>query len=180
LNVIYAGGSLDSLECIVDSLALGHFFLHLFPHEGVPQFVEVQSFSHFKFRHVLVLVGSSLSNLCVAFLAFNPSVYGFFLVFDAFLQLSDAILAISLFFADIVHQTIKDGFGLQFFFLGLAHLLSFDLKDAVFAFGAGFLLGRLDAGSDKVLLHALNHVSVGGLGQGFLVDLVLSLDEGFL
>jgi hypothetical protein len=180
LNVIYAGCSLDSLECIVDSLALGHFFLHLFPHEGVPQFVEVQSFSHFKFRHVFVLVGSSLSNLCVAFLAFNPSVYGFFLVFDAFLQLSDAILAISLFFADIVHQTIKDGFGLQFFFLGLAHLLSFDLKDAVFAFGAGFLLGRLDSGSDKVLLHALNHVSVGGLGQGFLVNLVLSLDEGFL
>jgi len=180
LNVIYAGGSLDRLKCIVDSLALRHFSLHLFPHERVPQLVEVQSLSHFKFRHVLIFVGSSLSDFGVAFLAFDPAVYRFLLVFDALLEFNDAFLAIFLLFADIVHQTIKDGFRLQFIFFGLAHLLRFDLKDAIFAFGARFLLSRLDAGSDEVLLHALNHVSVGGLSQGFLVDLILGLHKRFL
>ena len=72
LDIGHSSRRLNGFEGVVDLRRFSHFFLHLFPHELVPQLLYVESLPHFKFGRIFVLVCSSLSDLLVTFLSLDP------------------------------------------------------------------------------------------------------------
>jgi hypothetical protein len=98
-------------------LRVSHFLFHLLSHESIPQFLNVQVFSHFKLRAIFILIGCCFSNFLISSLSFNSSLNWLFFVLDTFLKFENSFLSVLLFFLDILHQTIKNSFWLKSFFL---------------------------------------------------------------
>jgi len=103
LNICHSSGSLDLLESIINLLRCSHFFFHFLTHKVVPEFVDIEVMAHFKLWWILTLVGSCLSNFLVLSLPFNSATNRLLFVVNAFLELNNSVLSVTLLFLDILH-----------------------------------------------------------------------------
>ena len=180
LNISDTGLGLNSLESIVNLLTGSHFVLHLLSEEDIPEFLDEQVLSHLELRGILILVGSSLSNLLVPPLSLNSLLDTGLLKSDASLQLMDNLLSIPLLLLDVLHQVEEDGSTLESLLLDLSLLLVLQLEDLLLVLKSS-LVGRSgNLGSNEVLLHSLEHVLVALLSEVFLLNLILGLLFRFL
>jgi hypothetical protein len=113
-------------------------------------------------------------------LAFNASLDGLFLVFNAFLELNNSILSVFLFLLDVLHKLVENVFRLELLFFGASVLLELSFENLLLRLKRDFLFRRADFSGDEVLLHALEHVLVLRLGHHLLVDFSVRLLEGVL
>lgn len=73
LNISDLGGSLNVLEGLINLSRVAHFLFHALTHVGVPQFLGVEIFTHFKLGAVLVFVGGVLSDFSVLALTLDTA-----------------------------------------------------------------------------------------------------------
>ena len=116
----------------------------------------------------------------VSLLTLNSSLDRLFFVLDAFLEFDDSVLSVFLFLLNVFHELVKDVLGLEFFLLGASMLGQFSFKDLLLGLKRDFLFGRTNAGSDEVLLHALEHVSVRRLSHHLFVNFGVRLLKSVL
>jgi len=142
--------------------------------------LNIEGLSHLELRGILVLVGSSLSNVLVSLLTLNTSLDGLLLVFDAFLELDDSILSVFLLLLDVLHELVKNVLRLEFLFFGASVEGELSLKDALLGLEGDLLLGGADFGRDEIFLHAFEHVPVSRRDHHLFVDFGVGLLEGVL
>jgi len=168
---------LDLLESVVNAAASLHLLVHLSLHEVVPQLVNVEVVTHLKLSGVFALVGGSFSDLLVLLLTLNSALHGLFLVRDAALELKDALLSITLFFLNILHQVVEDVFGLELGFLGFASTAFLTVEDLALVPKTSLEVVRLDLVRNEVFLHPLEHVEISAFRHVLLVNLVIGLPK---
>jgi len=142
--------------------------------------LNIEGLSHLELRGILVLVGSSLSDVLVSLLTLNTSLDGLLLVFDAFLELDDSILSVFLLLLDVLHELVKNVLRLEFLFFGASVEGELSLKDALLGLEGDLLLGGADLGRDEIFLHAFEHVPVSRRDHHLFVDFGVGLLEGVL
>lgn len=84
LDVSYSSSCLNLLESGVDLSRISHFLLHLLPHEGVPELLNVQILPVLDLRLVFAVVGGLVGDLLVLLNSFHTLLDRFFLVLETF------------------------------------------------------------------------------------------------
>jgi len=160
LNVRNARGRLDLLEGLVNLLRLLHLIVHLLPHEGAPQLLDLQLVAHLGLALVLALVRCGLRDLLIFLLSLDSPADRLLFVPDASLDLRENDLRVVVLLFDILHQFVDDLLRLDLLLAHSPALLIFELQDLLFVLERSVVRRGFDLGGEEVLLQPRDHVAV--------------------
>ena len=110
LNVSDASSSFYIFECSVDLGRISHFFFHFFPHERVPELLNIKVLAVLYFGLVLAVVGSLFGNFLFFLYSLHPLLDRLLFVFQALGDLRQNRVRVCVLFFDILHQSVNSIF----------------------------------------------------------------------